>query len=205
MSNSTARSESVSLDYSAVFAGQEHAVRLLKEGASLEAVLSALVQTLENVFRKNLVGSILVLDGGKRLRHGAAPSLPAIYNRAIDGIEIGPYGTCCAAAFRNETIVTTDIEHDPGWAKLKDYPLAIRLRAAWSCPLRASDGRVLGTFGTYFHECRPPTPIEREVVTMLAQTAALAIEQRAGETRSAGAGAATSSTGSASPLPVGSR
>ena len=154
---------SLPINYASVFTGQERALEQLR---------------LEVALNNEVVGSILVLDTERRLRHGAAPSLPDIYNRAIDGIEIGPFGTCCAAAHRNEVVVTTDIEHDPGWAKLKDYPLAIRLRAAWSCPIRAADGRVLGTFGTYFHECRAPTEIERELVPMLARTAALAIEQR---------------------------
>jgi GAF domain-containing protein len=169
----------VNIDYSAVFVGQERALQLLQNGAPVEQVLTTLVQTLESALEKSVIGSILILDEQRRLRHGAAPSLPAIYNRAIDGIEAGPYGTCCAAAHRNEVVVTTDIEHDAGWAKLKDYPLAIRLKAAWSCPIRASDGRVLGTFGTYFRECRGPTATEREIVTMLARTAAIAIERAA--------------------------
>jgi signal transduction histidine kinase len=39
------------------------------------------------------------------------------------------------------------------------------------------DGTVLGTFGTYFRECRRPTELEREVVEVLARTAAIAIER----------------------------
>lgn len=168
------------LDYSAVFAGQERALRLVQEDAPLAQVFIELVRTLEAACGGKAIGSLMVLDStGQRLCHGAAPSLPANYNRAIDGIEIGSYGTCCAAAYRNEVVMTPDIESDPGWAKLKDYPLAIQLRAAWSTPIRAANGRVLGTFGTYFRECRKPTEMECEVVTMLARTAGLAIEQRA--------------------------
>jgi GAF domain-containing protein len=122
--------------------GESRALELLADGAPREAVLGVLVQTMEAAAHGEAIGSILVLDPATRqLRHGAAPSLPDIYNRAIDGIEIGPFGTCCAAAHRNEVVVTTDIANDPGWAKLKDYPLAIRLRAAWSHPIRGTDGR----------------------------------------------------------------
>jgi GAF domain-containing protein len=165
-------------DVSKLLAGEELALRLIQAGAPPKEIFETLVRTLEATFDHGVVGSLMVLDPtGKHLCHGAAPSLPDIYNRVVDGIPIGGYGTCCAAAFRNEIVVTTDIEHDAGWAKLKEYPLAIRLRAAWSHPIRGTAGQVLGTLGTYFHECRAPTDGERAVVAMLARTAALAIEQ----------------------------
>jgi GAF domain-containing protein len=192
--SSTATPAPFPVNYDAVFAGQERALKLVQAGVALEEVFNELVRVLEAAFDKNVVGSLMVLDdAGKRLRHGAAPSLPAIYNRAIDGIEVGNYGTCCAAAHRNEVVITPDIENDPGWAKLKDYPLTIRLLAAWSCPIRAADGRVLGTLGTYFRECRRPTETEQQIVSMLARTAGLAIEQRARRAHEAAGAAATRS------------
>ncbi len=161
---------------SALLEGEERTLRLIQEQAPRKDVLLSIVNTLEATFDKEIVGSLMVLDPvGQRLCHGAAPSLPDIYNRVVDGIPIGEYGTCCAAAYRNEIIVTTDIEHDPGWAKLKDYPIAIRLRAAWSHPIRDEAGGVLGTLGTYFRECRAPTPVERQVGALLARTAGLAL------------------------------
>jgi GAF domain-containing protein len=49
---------------------------------------------------------------------------------------------------------------------------ALGFASAWSLPIKASDGRVLGTFGTYFRECREPTPQECEAVSVLATVAA---------------------------------
>ena len=46
---------------------------------------------------------------------------------------------------------------------------------AWSQPIKAADGRVLGTFGTYFREHRLPTPAERASVALLASVAAAAM------------------------------
>ena len=165
-----------------VIVGQERALRLLDQNGSLADILTQLVCTVEAATNKATVGSILIVEG-RCLRHGAAPSLPAIYNRIVDGLEIGPYGTCCAAAHHNQVVVTSDIGADPGWAKIKDYPLAIRLRAAWSLPIRDPDGNVLGTFGTYFRECRGPTDSERRIVAYLAQTAARAILERSTDSR----------------------
>ena len=153
-------------------------------GGSLASVFEALVRTVETDLNGQAVGAILVLDpDGKRLRHGAAPSLPDSYNRAIDGIAIGPdIGTCCAAAARNEIVVTPEIESDPAWSQFKNLPLGLGLRAAWSMPIRSNAGQVLGTFGTYFRECRGPTALEREIVGVLAKTAAMAIERRKTDT-----------------------
>lgn len=42
-------------------------------------------------------------------------------------------------------------------------------------PIKAADGTVLGTFGTYYRTLRTPTAEEREEVYALAKAAALAI------------------------------
>jgi len=165
----------------ALFAGQSRALELLVGGEPFEHVFAALVQAVESDLGGEAVAGILLLDAeGKRLHHGAAPSLPESYNRAIDGIAIAPdFGTCCAAAARNEVVVTVDIASDPNWATIKNLPLGLGLRAAWSMPIRSTAGKVLGTFGIYFRTCRAPTAAEREVVTIMARTAAIAIEHRA--------------------------
>ena len=68
----------------------------------LAAPLELLVRTVEECSTTGMLASILVLDEtGKRLCHGAAPSLPSAYNAAIDGIEIGDgVGSCGTSAFR---------------------------------------------------------------------------------------------------------
>ena len=56
--------------------------------------------------------------------------------------------------------------------ELGHLPLALGFRGAWSMPIKAPQGHVLGTFGTYFREHRSPTAAEREVVALLAEVAA---------------------------------
>ena len=58
---------------------------------------------IEGESSTGLLASILILDdNGQQLREGAAPSLPEAYNRAIDGVAIGPsVGSCGTAAFTN--------------------------------------------------------------------------------------------------------
>jgi len=171
----------------ALLAAQKQSLELVVSGAPLADVLCHLVRTVEEQANGDVVASIMLLDEQRRLRNGAAPSLPADYLAAIDGIPANPdVGTCAAAAALGEPVVTCDFANALSWTGLAHLPLALGLRGAWSMPIVAHDGAVLGTFGTYFRECREPTPDERSVVEVLVRTAAIAIERdRAEEARRA--------------------
>lgn len=153
--------------------------RLIASGAPLEKSLDELIRSVERVSPSGMLASILVLDDDRRhLRHGAAPSLPAAYCRAIDGIEIGPQvGSCGTAAYSNTTVVVFDIANDPLWAAFRDLALGHGLRACWSTPIHSADGSVLGTFANYYPVVRDPSPADRELTDMATRTAARAIEQ----------------------------
>lgn len=121
--------------------------------------------------------SLLLLEG-KRVHVALAPSLPASYNAAIEGMEIGPdAGSCGTAAYHNRTVVVTDIATDPLWARYRDLALPYGLRACWSVPLRAGGGEVLGTFAVYYRQPRSPTPSELLLVERAASLAAIAVER----------------------------
>lgn len=158
-------------------AAHQRALELRAQGASVREALTYLTGVVEDEASPDAVASILVLDAESRLQTAAAPSLPAEYSSAINGLQASPYlGTCCAAAATGQVVLTPDIDADPQWASLKNLPLALGLVAAWSQPILGGDGRVLGTFGTYFRTCREPTEAERTLVGVLARTAAILIE-----------------------------
>jgi signal transduction histidine kinase/PAS domain-containing protein len=158
--------------------GQLRVLELLARGEPLASILEVVARIIEAQSR-DAVASILLVDEEGRLRHGAAPSLSEVYNEAVDGIwPDANIGTCAAAVARREMVVTTDIATDPAWRTLRHLPLDATLKAAWSMPIIAADGRVLGTVGTYFRENRGPTIQEREMVELLASTALMAIERK---------------------------
>jgi GAF domain-containing protein len=128
-------------------------------GVPIAKVLEELVLAVEADANGELLGSILLLDKqGRHLLHGAAPNLPAAYNDAIHGVEIGEgVGSCGTAAHRGQAVFVTDIATDPLWGAFAELPLAHGLRACWSIPIRRADGRLLGTFGNYYREPRSPT------------------------------------------------
>ena len=161
---------------------QKRSLEMVVSEAPLSDVLAYLARVVEEQSGGKAVASILLLDSDGLLRNGASPSLPGDYLKAIDGLKPdAEIGTCCAAAARDAVVLTPDIGADPKWQTLKHLPLELGFVAAWSQPIIASDGRALGTFGTYFRERREPTPFERQTVEIFARTAALAIERRRAE------------------------
>ena len=147
-------------------------------GASLREVLELLVNTIE-ARCDGMLGSILLLDDeGKRLTHGAAPSLPATYTDAIDGVEIGPSeGSCGTAAYEGKQVVVEDIATDPLWVNYRDLATAAGLAACWSTPIRSASGQVLGTFALYYHEPRGPAEHELSLIEEAVHLASISIER----------------------------
>jgi len=145
----------------------------------LEQTLGELIGIVESTSRTGVLGSILLLDpDGKRLRHGAAPSLPPPYTAAIDGAEIGPCaGSCGTAAYRGEPVFVTDIANDPLWAVYKAVALPHGLQSCWSTPIMTRGRKVLGTFAMYHREPREPTVRDLTLVDLVTQTAALVIDR----------------------------
>lgn len=120
--------------------------------------------------------TILRVDAEGHLRELAAPSLPAHYREAIEGVSIGPAaGACGTAAWRGEAVETIDVSADPLWAGFRDV-LPTGLKACWSSPIRARDGRVVGTFAFYYRTTRGPAELERALVEQCVDLCAIAIE-----------------------------
>jgi GAF domain-containing protein len=149
------------------------AMYMLEKGVSKQKILAHLVGVAEKVAGGNAVSSILVLDKHGLLRNGSSPQLPADYLKAIDGLRPDPkVGTCAAAAATGIMVITPDFRADSKWAELKHLPMALGFTSAWSFPIKNMGGTVLGTFGTYFRECRNPSENEIVSVQKLALAAA---------------------------------
>jgi len=121
--------------------------------------------------------SILAVDGDGLIHPLAAPSLPLHYSAALEGLAIGPkVGSCGTAAYRGEPVVVTDIASDPLWDGFRELALPIGLRACWSSPIKARDGRVVGTFAFYYTEPKAPEALEQRIVTTCVHLCAIALE-----------------------------
>src|SRR6266850_1798577 len=159
---------------------QTRLAQMIARGAPLPDLLEALTRMIEG-HSDGMLASILLLDpDGVHLRHGAAPSLPASYTSAIDGLLIGPdVGSCGSAAYLGEPVVVSKIDTDARWVPFRELALSHDLRACWSTPIKSSAGRVLGTLALYYREPREPGLWELTLIDVATQLAAIAIEREA--------------------------
>ena len=164
--------------------GQAQILEMIATNMRLEDVLDHLTRLIESQLT-GICGSILLLDNeGLHLRHGAAPSLPAAYTRAIDGVRIGPnVGSCGSAAYRREAVVVVDIMTDPLWRDYRELAAAHDLRSCWSTPILSHQGAVLGTFAMYSRQVREPGAAEMRLIEVATRFAGIAIERKQAEDR----------------------
>ncbi|PIB96294.1 ATP-binding protein [Caulobacter sp. X] len=157
-------------------------MNLIAGGKSLAMALAAIVHEVE-AEDSSILCSILLLDAERRrLTLGAAPSLPDFYNKAIEGVEIGPaVGSCGTAAYLGRRVVVEDIQSDPLWADFKDLAAQAGLAACWSQPIKAPDGSVVGTFAIYQRQVSAPDEEDIAFIEAAAELAAIAIDRRRAE------------------------
>src|SRR5262252_7258412 len=148
----------------ALLAGEKRLLEMIATGQALSTILEALCRLVEELSPGSLAAILLLDPDGKRLWHGAAPSLPQSYTDAIDGGFIGPaVWSCGTAAYRKAPVMVADIAQEPLWAEYRDLALPHGLRACWSTPVLASDGRVLGTCALYARAPSSPTPQQQNI------------------------------------------
>jgi PAS domain S-box-containing protein len=166
----------------ALLSEEKRLLEMIAQGNALSRILDALCRLVEELSKGSLCSILLLDPDGNRLWHGAAPGLPKIYVDAIDGGFIGPAaGSCGTAAYRKEPVIVSDIATDPLWANYRDLALPHGLRACWSTPVLASDGRLLGTFAIYSSEPRSPTPQQQNMIEQITDLASIAIERKRAE------------------------
>lgn len=157
--------------------GRMKVLEMIAADAPLNDILTKLVLLIEAQMPDMLCSVLLLSDDGNHIRHGAAPSLPERYVKAIDGAPIGPKnGSCGTAMYRGEPVIVTDILTDKLWEDYRDIAAASGLRACWSTPIMSGRGKVLGSFAMYYRKPRTPTGDEAKLTEVATRIAGLAIE-----------------------------
>jgi diguanylate cyclase (GGDEF)-like protein/PAS domain S-box-containing protein len=142
----------------------------------LPAILNEIAIRLERIHPEMRVSILIREPRDGRLYTGAAPSLPAFYNAAVDGLEpkVGQ-GSCGSSAALGETVIVEDIRSHPYWVPYVDLAERAGLRACWSIPFKDEAGQVLGTFGIYYAQPRTPTRAELDLIGEFARIAGIAV------------------------------
>jgi diguanylate cyclase (GGDEF)-like protein/PAS domain S-box-containing protein len=157
---------------------QQLIMNALADEIPITEIADRLCRRVEEI-APDVISSLLHIDAGGLVHPLGGPSLPDDYSRALDGVPIGPdVGSCGSAAYYGTPVLATDIDTDPRWQPFKTRPLEVGLRACWSTPIKAKDGRVIGTFAFYFRECRAPSRWHQRIVDACVDLSALAIERK---------------------------
>lgn len=157
---------------------QQLIMSALADEVPITEIADRLCRRVEEI-APDVVCSLLHVDAAGLVHPLGGPSLPEDYSRALDGVAIGPdVGSCGTAAYYGEPVLAEDIDTDPRWQPYKTRPLEVGLRACWSTPIKAKDGRVIATFAFYFREPRAPSNWHRRIVEACVNLGAFAIERK---------------------------
>jgi PAS domain S-box-containing protein len=157
---------------------EKEILELIAVGKPLTEVLEVIAHGAEILFPGGIFSILLLNQETQRLYHGAAPSLPQDYVKAIDGLRIGAQvGSYGRAVSSNETVIVTDISTDPLWSEFRQLAGRFDLRACWSLPVPSSDGQPVGAFAVYYRETKEPITAELDFLANISYLAGIAIER----------------------------
>jgi diguanylate cyclase (GGDEF)-like protein/PAS domain S-box-containing protein len=141
-------------------------------------VLEAIAQLIESVGAGKLCSMSLLEADGSRFVSVFAPRLPESLRTALAQAPIDiRNGSCSAAVYLGRPVQVADISKDSFWQQQREPALAAGMRAAWSSPIKAADGKILGAFGVYRAEPGLPSARCAETLAHAAQLAGIAIER----------------------------
>jgi diguanylate cyclase (GGDEF)-like protein/PAS domain S-box-containing protein len=166
----------------AIAAGERRVFEKIAANASLTSALESICELIERVMTDTCCG-INLLDHERQTLHSVtAPKLPREFVVAMDGAPIGiRYGSCAAAVYLARQITVADVDTDAYWEFRREAAQHAAFRAAWSTPIVASDGRVVGTVAHYRRHPGVPSARDHELMSRMAQIAGIAIERRSAE------------------------
>jgi len=158
-----------------------HLLRLILAGSPLPEILTIIARSVESRGDGTLCTIWLPDESGSKLYCAAAPSLPE-FARHVGSMLIGPKGASCGTAvYRREPVFVADILNEPIWDDYRESVSSFGIRAVWSRPLFARDGKVLGTFAILYREVRTPSADDRQLIEKAGHIAAVAIERQINE------------------------
>jgi diguanylate cyclase (GGDEF)-like protein/PAS domain S-box-containing protein len=162
--------------------GDRRVFERITSHADLTSTLESITETAEKVTPDALCTVSMYEPEANVLLHVAGLRLPQPYLNAKRRVEIGPRnGSCAAAVFLQRQVIVAEITRDALWEHVRDPAVEAGLRACWSTPVRASDGRMLGTVALYFQQPRSPLRRDFELMSRLTALAGIAIERKRSE------------------------
>ena len=152
-------------------------------GAGFEALLDSLLQAAQGLAGAHPRASIYLAEPeSATLRMLASHGLDPTFTTALATLPIGPgEASCGRAAHLRATVIVPDVFDEPRLTPYLELARASAIRACWSFPLHAPDGRVVGTLAFYLREPGAPDAAQVREIDYMADLAALLIERHLNE------------------------
>ncbi|RUL54683.1 EAL domain-containing protein [Lysinibacillus antri] len=162
-----------------LFEEQTTIIQMISSGMPLKSILTFIVESIENNCDSfKLYGSILLYNPLlEQLVETASSSLPTNFIKAIEPIDVSPYGDSCGtAAFLKQPIIVSDIQNNALWDKNGHIATSYGFRACWSIPLLSSKKELIGMIVLYKREVGKPDEETMNALAIYNKLASLAIE-----------------------------
>lgn len=160
--------------------------QVLQKNAQAQISLRSNIDHLLYGIEKLIPGvkcSVLMLEEDeKTILTFSAPSLPAEYSAAINGMQIGPNNASCGTAmFIKKNVIVSDISTDPKWEEYRDLAMKYDLKSCWSFPVTNAQNKVIASFAFYKSETSLPSEDEMVVIYSVLNILRVIIENKQSE------------------------
>ncbi len=165
-----------------VAAAEREVFAQLSGNTRLQEVLASITRLIESLGVGTMCSVSVLAAGGHEFAYMVAPNLPEPLRAVLGSSAVDiRNGSCAAAVYLARQVLVADVSTDPFWAQRREEALAAGLRAAWSTPIKAASGQLLGSLGVYRGPPGLPTGKEGQIIGHAAQLAGIAIERRLAE------------------------
>jgi two-component system CheB/CheR fusion protein len=161
-----------------LLATQKSVLELIVKDIELSKILDKLLLTIESYSSGIWCSISLLSNDSKTLRHGAAPSLPDAFNEVLDGIQVksDALEPCAQAVYQRRSVMIPDMVNDVAPTAFHELALKYDIQACWAQPIYSGDGKVVGTFTTYYKQAHQPSDIEEALINQTMPLMGLAID-----------------------------
>jgi len=153
-------------------------LEMLAKGVVLHRILDALARGVHALYPTMRCSVFLVSQDGRRLSRGAAPDLAGDFADALRGQPLtSGAGGFAAVLIPGQRVIVPDVTVDSKWVRLQGLASQGGVRACWSQPALATDGKVLAVVSIYHSSIQVPSPADLAFLEWLGRVAGMAIEQ----------------------------
>jgi diguanylate cyclase (GGDEF)-like protein/PAS domain S-box-containing protein len=154
----------------------------LTGSAPLVDVLASITRFIESVGVGTVCSISVLAANGFAFSYLVGPRVPPKLRVALEHCAVDiRNGSCAASVYLGRQVLVADIATDPFWEQPRAAALEAGLNAAWSTPIKATDGRVLGALGVYHSSSGLPGQRELRIMDHGAQIAGIAVARRLAE------------------------